>query len=93
MGLFRRLLHGREVERLRDENAYLCEALVEALANAQALNAKLVESQDRVIVSRFDAPMQARGQAQPNNDGLFPAEALSDVLSVEDDNEFMERVG
>jgi hypothetical protein len=81
----------RQNEALAQENRELRMALIAALAASQDLNRRLVDSQDRVIASKFDAPLVAHPEAQPNNGGLFPPDALSDVLSIEDDREFLER--
>jgi hypothetical protein len=92
-------------EQLEQENCELRAAVVESLKASQELNRRLVDSQDKVITSRFDAPLRPRPQAQPDNGGLFPQDALGDaepqgedlvvdasVLSVDDDREFLEKV-
>lgn len=77
---------------LQKHNRQLQKLLADALKDSQAQSAKLIECLDRVIVSRFDPPMKAQPQEQINNGYNLTPEHLSDVLSVEDDTEFLERV-
>lgn len=72
----------------RKHNRQLQKLLSESLKDSQAQNAKLIECLDRVVVSRFDPPLKPQPMAQPGN-MAFPN--LADVLSVEDDREFLER--
>lgn len=72
------------------QNALLTREIIAALKASQALNLKLAEGLDRVLASKFDAPLMPSPTAQPARESSFPPD-LSDVLSVEDDREFLER--
>jgi hypothetical protein len=73
---------------LERQNETLTTHLVEALRVSQELNVKLTGALDRVLASKFDAPLQPKPQEQPLRE-LFPPD-LSDVLSG-DDTDFLER--
>lgn len=79
-------------EVLEMENRELRSALIDALKASQELNRKLVDSQDKVITSKFDAPLSPNPEPQPNNQSMFPPDSLGDALSLDDDAEFLERV-
>src|ERR1700679_3549350 len=92
-----RVLRPSRNEALEQENRELRAALVESLKASQELNRRLVDSQDRVITSQFDAPLMPRPQAQPENGGLFHDDALGEAnpiesLAIDDDREFLEKV-
>lgn len=72
----------------RKQNRQLQKLLADSLKDSQALNRKLVEALDRVIESRFDRPVMPQPREQPKNDQMD----LGDVLSVEDDAEFINRM-
>ena len=63
--------------------------LSNALRESQAMNRQLTEALDRVIVSRFDPPVKPQPMAQPVR-ATHPD--LTDMLSVEDDAEFLEKM-
>ena len=69
-------------------NQQLQRLLAASLKESQALNERLVTALDRVLVSKFDPPMMPRPMEQPTNNS-FPD--LTDILSVDDDAEFLER--
>lgn len=73
---------------LRKHNLQLQKLLADSLKDSQAANRKLIECLDRVVISRFDPPLKPQPMAQPKS---FPFPDLSDVLSVEDDREFLEK--
>lgn len=75
---------------LERQNEILTTHLVDALRESQALNARLAEGLDRVLVAKFDAPLMAKPTEQPKREGVLMD--LGDVLSVEDDAEFLERM-
>jgi hypothetical protein len=72
------------------QNELLTAELVAALRVSQALNQKLADGLDRVLASKFDAPLMPQPTTQPIREASF-APDLSDVLSIEDDTEFLER--
>lgn len=76
---------------LERQNANLVEQLVEALKVSQALNVKLADGLDRVLVSKFDPPLMPKPQEQRASGPMFPGD-IGDVLSVEDDGEFVNRM-
>jgi hypothetical protein len=75
---------------LERQNETLTAELVKALRESQQLNAKLAEGLDRVLTAKFDAPLMPKPTEQPKRERPFMD--LGDVLSVEDDNEFLERM-
>lgn len=79
-------------EVLEQENRELRGVLMESLKASQELNRRLVDSQDKVITAKFDAPIMPNPGPQPNNEGLFPPDSLGAALSIEDDVEFLERM-
>jgi hypothetical protein len=74
---------------LERQNETLTTQMVEALRVSQQLNQKLADALDRVLASKFYAPLLPKPQAQPLRE-LFPPD-LSDVMSAEDDTDFLER--
>ena len=74
---------------LERQNETLTAELVDALRVSQALNVKLADGLDRVLASKFDAPLMPKATAQPTRDRQPD---LSDLLSVEDDTEFLDRM-
>ena len=70
---------------LLKQNHQLQKLLADSLRDSQALNQKLTDALDRVLVSKFDPPLMPQPREQPNNLS-FP----SDVLSIEDDAAFIE---
>jgi len=72
----------------RKQNRALQKLLADSLKDSQALNRKLVEALDRVVESRFDRPVMPQPMEQPKRDHMD----LGDVLSVEDDAEFITRM-
>ena len=82
----------RQHEETQKHNRQLQKLLADSLKDSQAQNRKLIECLDRVIQSRFDPPLMPHPQEQPNNGMNLPFEHLSDVLSIEDDRQFLERV-
>lgn len=82
-----------ELQELRKENRELRLLLSKSLKVSQELSLKQQESLDRVIASKFDLPVIAQGvteQPGPRYEG--PSGYMADVLSIEDDREFLERV-
>lgn len=75
---------------LERQNETLTEQLAEALRVSQALNLKMADALDRVLASKFDAPLMPKPTEQPAREPLFPPD-LSDVMSAEDDTDFLER--
>lgn len=73
---------------LKRQNERLTEELMQALRVSQALNEKLADGLDRVLASKFDPPVMAVPTEQPKRDRLD----VSDLLSVEDDTEFLDRM-
>lgn len=71
--------HSRQLQKL----------LADSLKDSQALNRKLTDTLDRVVQSRFDPPIRPQPMEQPKSI-QFPD--LTDVLSVEDDAEFIARM-
>lgn len=66
--------------------------LVKALKATQELALKQQESLDRVITSKFDLPVTTpRVYAQPTRSSI-PMEHMVDVMSIEDDSEFIDKV-
>jgi hypothetical protein len=78
-------MFNRHLER---QNELLTAQLAEALSVSQALNHSLMQALDRVLVSKFDAPLMPIPAEQPKRESLPD---LGYVLSVEDDTEFLER--
>ena len=72
---------------LLKQNHQLQKLLADSLRDSQALNKKLTEALDRVLVSKFDPPLMPQPREQANNIS-FPD--VSDVLSIEDDAKFIE---
>lgn len=77
-----------ELQELRKENRAMRLQTARSLESLLALSLKQQESLDRVIMSKFDPPVMPNPTEQPKTIA-FPD--LSDVLSVEDDTEFLER--
>ena len=75
---------------LQRQNTVLLAELTDALRVSQALNVKLAAGLDRVLTSKFDAPLMPKPAEQPKNEAMFAD--MSDVLSTEDDTEFLERM-
>lgn len=71
------------------QNRELQESLQEALRASQELNRQSQLSIDRVIMSRFDAPIKQQVFEQPNNGSQFPSMSLSDILNMEE-SEFVQ---
>lgn len=94
MGWLRRFFSTdtRLLDEEKKHNRQLQKLLAESLKDSQAQNRSLIQTLDRVVESRFDPPLKPQPMAQPDNGFHLPVEHLSDVLSVEDDREFLERV-
>lgn len=75
---------------LERQNELLTGELVKALRDSQALNTKLADGLDRVLASKFDAPLMPKPTQQPTREAAFPE--LGDVLSIDDDGEFLHRM-
>lgn len=75
---------------LERQNAVLLAEMVDALRVSQALNQKLADGLDRVLMAKFDAPLMPKPTEQPKRESLPD---LSDMLSIEDDAEFLEAMG
>jgi hypothetical protein len=74
-------------------NRQLQKLLADSLKDSQALNQRLAAALDRVIESKFDRPVIDRPSVpQPVNGFHIPMEHMQDVLTVEDDREFLETV-
>ncbi|SRR6266571_5305115 len=71
----------------KKHNRQLQKLLADSLHDSQALNQKLTDALDRVLVSKFDPPLMPQPREQANNIS-FPD--VSDVLSIEDDAKFIE---
>lgn len=81
-----------ELQELRKETRAMRLDLARALKVSQELAVKQQESLDRVISSRFDVPVTTpRVYAQPIRSSI-PMEHMADVMSIEDDSEFIEAV-
>lgn len=80
-----------ELSETQKHNRQLQKLLAESIKDSNARESKLIECLDRVIMSRFDPPLMPHPEEQPNNGMNLPHEHLSDVLSVEDDTEFLEK--
>lgn len=74
---------------LLKQNHQLQKLLADSLKDSQKLNQRLTDALDRVVQSRFDPPLKPNPQAQPDN---TPFPDVSDVLSIEDDAEFITRM-
>jgi hypothetical protein len=72
------------------QNALLTAELVDALRVSQALNTKLADGLDRVLAAKFDAPLMPVPTPQPVRESNFAE--MGDVLSIEDDAEFLDRM-
>lgn len=81
-----------ELQELRKENRAMRLEMGRALKQSQELALKQQESLDRVITSKFDVAVLApRSYSQPSRSSI-PLEQLSDVMSIEDDSEFIDAV-
>jgi hypothetical protein len=76
---------------LEEQNEVLIRTLRKALDDSQALNARLADGLDRVLVHKFDPPLKPRETEQLVREPIFGGD-IGDVLSVEDDGEFVERM-
>lgn len=65
--------------------------LATALKVSQELSLKQQESLDRVIMSKFDPPVVALNHIEQPPSRRIPMEHMVDVLSIDDDREFLER--
>lgn len=72
-------------------NRQLQKLLVDQLRASAEREAKLISCLDRVVMSRFDAPLMPKPADQPDNGYLPFGEHLSDVLSIDGDREFLEK--
>lgn len=81
-----------ELQELRKENREMRKVLQAALKVSQDLSLKQQESLDRVISAKFDTPVMGGPFLQPKSTYTMPMENLSDVMGVEDDSDFLERV-
>lgn len=73
------------------QNRALQKMLAEQLRLSAQREERLIACLDRIVQSRFDPPLMPKPMEQPNN-SLFPMSSLSDVLSIEDDREFLEKM-
>jgi hypothetical protein len=81
-----------ELTETRKHNRELQRLLMAQLKASAERESNLIACLDRVVQSRFDAPLMPKPSEQPDNGSLFPVGALGDVLSIDDDREFLERV-
>lgn len=86
-----RLFQQSEDVETRKHNRELQKLLMGQLKASQERESKLIACLDRVVQSRFDAPVMPKPTEQPDNGSLFPLGAVADVLSIDDDREFLER--
>lgn len=72
---------------LLKQNHQLQKLLAEQLKASAERESRLIDALDRVLVSKFDPPLMPQPREQANNSS-FPN--VSDVLSIEDDKDFIE---
>jgi hypothetical protein len=82
-----------EILELRRENREMRLLLAKALKSSQELSLQQQASLDRVISAKFDLPVTVSiPYTQAKNAYNMPIEHFSDVMSVEDDREFLEKL-
>lgn len=74
---------------LLEQNKQLTERLAQALESTQALAQQQAETLDRIVQSKFDLPLVAPVREIVPNTPMFPPGALTGLLDVEDDGEFI----
>lgn len=80
-----------ELAESQKQNRQLQKLLTEQLKASAEREAALIACLDRVVISRFDLPVEPKPSEQPNNGWSMPQSSLADVLSIEDDREFLEK--
>jgi hypothetical protein len=78
---------------LRRQNNQLQKVLTEQLKASSDRESRLIDALDRVIASKFDPPVTLphTSYSQPARTAI-PMEHMMDVLSVEDDGDFIAAV-
>jgi hypothetical protein len=83
---------GHLSRKLQAQNQQLTEHLLKALETSQALAQKQADTLDRIVQSKFDLPLVAPNREIAPNVPMFPPSALTGLLDIEDDREFLNTV-
>jgi hypothetical protein len=80
-----------ELSESQKQNRQLQKLLTEQLKASAERESSLIACLDRVVISRFDLPAEPKPSEQPDNGWNMPQSSLADVLSIEDDRDFLEK--
>lgn len=80
---------GHLSRKLQAQNQLLTERLLTALDNSQALAKQQADTLDRIVQSKFDLPLVAPHREIVPSAPMFPPSALTGLLDIDDDREFL----